>query len=105
MSRKRGASSGEPKLSALAEPVGPPRTGIGLLRPLRHRDFRWLWIGQTISMIGDGTYYVATAWLVYHDLHGSPADFAAVGIAWSLPQVLLVLASGALSDRIDRRRL
>src|SRR3989454_5731228 len=72
---------------------------------MRHRDFRLLWIGQTISMTGDGTYYVAVAWLVYQNLHGSPAAFAAVGVAWSLPQLLLLLASGALSDRMDRRRL
>jgi predicted outer membrane lipoprotein len=78
---------------------------IGLLRPMRHRDFRLLWIGQTVSMIGDGTYYVAVAWLVYQDLDGSPAAFAAVGVAWSFPQLLLVLASGALSDRMDRRHL
>ena len=78
---------------------------IGLLRPMRHRDFRLLWIGQAISMIGDGTYYVAVAWLVYQNLHGSPAAFAAVGVAWSLPQLLLLLASGALSDRMDRRHL
>src|SRR5439155_10146987 len=56
-------------------------------------------------MIGDGTYYVAVAWLVYQNLHGSPAAFAAVGVAWSLPQLLLLLASGALSDRMDRRHL
>ena len=62
---------------------------IGLLRPMRHRDFRLLWIGQTISMIGDGTYYVAVAWLVYQNLDGSPAAFAAVGVAWSLPQLVL----------------
>jgi MFS family permease len=78
---------------------------IGLLRPMRHRDFRLLWIGQTVSMIGDGTYYVAVAWLVYQDLGRSPAAFAAVGVAWSLPQLLLLLASGALSDRMDRRHL
>jgi MFS family permease len=78
---------------------------IGLLRPMRHRDFRLLWIGQTVSMIGDGTYYVAVAWLVYQDLHGSPAAFALVGIAWSLPQLALILAAGALSDRMDRRHL
>jgi MFS family permease len=85
-----------------------PRTSmsrVGLLRPLRHRDFRLLWIGQTVSMIGDGTYYVAVAWLVYQDLGRSPAAFAAVGVAWSLPQLLLLLASGALSDRMDRRHL
>src|SRR5881397_3495095 len=72
---------------------------------MRHRDFRLLWIGQAISMIGDGTYYVAVAWLVYQNLDGSPAAFAAVGVAWSLPQLLLLLASGALSDRMDRRHL
>ena len=78
---------------------------IGLLRPMRHRDFRLLWIGQTVSMVGDGTYYVAVAWLVYQDLGRSAAAFAAVGVAWSLPQLLLLLASGALSDRMDRRHL
>jgi predicted outer membrane lipoprotein len=72
---------------------------------MRHRDFRLLWIGQTVSMIGDGTYYVAVAWLVYQDLGRSAAAFAAVGVAWSLPQLLLLLASGALSDRMDRRHL
>src|SRR5215470_8181361 len=56
-------------------------------------------------MIGDGTYYVAVAWLVYQDLGRSPAALAAVGIAWSLPQLFLTLASGALSDRMDRRHL
>jgi MFS family permease len=88
----------------MAEPRGVTDR-IGLLRPMRHRDFRLLWIGQTISMIGDGTYYVAVAWLVYQDLGGSPAAFAAVGVAWSFPQILLLLASGALSDRMDRRHL
>src|SRR5262245_54636657 len=78
---------------------------IGLLRPMRHRDFRLLWIGQMVSLVGDGTYYVAVAWLVYQDLQRSPAALAAVGIAWSLPQVFLTLASGALSDRMDRRHL
>ena len=78
---------------------------IGLLRPMQHRDFRLLWIGQTVSMIGDGTYYVAVAWLVYQDLARAAATFAAVGVAWSLPQLLLLLASGALSDRMDRRHL
>jgi predicted outer membrane lipoprotein len=78
---------------------------IGLLRPLRHRDFRLLWIGQTVSLIGDGTYYVAVAWLVYQDMGQSAAAFAAVGVVWSLPQLLLLLASGALSDRMDRRHL
>src|SRR5262245_25304315 len=78
---------------------------VGVLRPLQHRDFRLLWIGQTVSMIGDGVYIFAVAWFVYKDLQASPATFALVGFAWSAPQVLLLLATGALSDRMDRRHL
>ena len=78
---------------------------VGVLRPLQHRDFRLLWIGQTVSMIGDGVYVFAVAWYVYKDLNASPATFALVGFAWSAPQVLLLLATGALSDRMDRRHL
>jgi MFS family permease len=50
-------------------------------------------------------YAVAMAWQVYEDMDASPAAFAAVGVAWTVPQLLLLLVSGALSDRMDRRRL
>jgi hypothetical protein len=78
---------------------------VGVLRPLRLRDFRLLWLGQTISFVGDGVYIFAVAWLIYRDLDASPATFALVGAAWSLPQVLLLMATGALTDRMDRRHL
>src|SRR5918999_590944 len=77
---------------------------IGILRPLRVRDFALLWSGLTVSFIGDGIYIIAIAWQTY-DLSNSPSALAAVGIAWSLPQVVLLLASGVLSDRLDRRHL
>ncbi len=34
----------------------------GLLRPLAERDFRLLWGGQAISLVGDGVLTVALAW-------------------------------------------
>ena len=77
---------------------------VGILRPLRVRDFAFLWIGLTVSFIGDGIYIIAIAWQTY-DLSNSPSALAAVGIAWSLPQVVLLLVSGVLSDRLDRRLL
>jgi hypothetical protein len=77
---------------------------VGILRPLRIRDFAFLWIGLTVSFIGDGVYIIAIAWQTY-DLSNSPSALAAVGIAWSLPQVILLLITGVLSDRIDRRLL
>ena len=77
---------------------------LGILQPLSIRDFAWLWIGMTVSMVGDGIYIVAIAWQVYQ-LSNTPTALAAVGIAWSLPQVILLLGSGVLSDRLDRRHL
>ena len=77
---------------------------LGIVRPLAIRDFRLLWLGTVVSFLGDGVYVVAIAWQVY-DQWNRPGALAGVGIAWSLPQVVLVLLSGVLSDRFDRRRL
>jgi MFS family permease len=78
---------------------------IGILRPLRYRDFSLLWTGQTVSMIGDGIYVVAIAWQVYDLTNDSTTALALVGVAWTLPVVLLSLGAGVLADRFDRRRL
>jgi len=77
---------------------------VGILRPLRIRDFRLLWIGLTVSMIGDGIYAVAVAWQAY-EIWNEPSALAAVGLAWSIPQAAVLLFSGVLSDRLDRRHL
>ena len=37
---------------------------VKILRPLRLRDFALLWSGMTVSLLGDGMYYVAIAWQV-----------------------------------------
>jgi len=75
-----------------------------MLSALRHRDFRLLWTGQSVSLIGDGIYLVAIAWLVY-DLSNAPGALALVGLAWTLPQVATLLLAGVLSDRFERRLL
>jgi MFS family permease len=77
---------------------------VGILRPLRIRDFRLLWIGLAVSMIGDGVYAVAVAWQAY-EIWNEPSALAAVGLAWSIPQAVVLLFSGVLSDRMDRRHL
>src|SRR5687768_7946929 len=77
---------------------------LGIVRPLAIRDFRLLWLGTVVSFLGDGVYIVAIAWQVY-DQWNRPSALAGAGIAWSLPQVVLVLGSGVLSDRFDRRKL
>jgi hypothetical protein len=41
-------------------------------RPLRHRDFRLLWTGLAISLVGSGLWLVALAWRVIDELGGGP---------------------------------
>src|SRR3990172_5620093 len=73
-----------------------------MLRTLRHREFRLLWAGQSISMAGDGIFFVALPWQVY-ELSNAPTALAVVGIAWTFPMVLALLAAGVASHRLDRR--
>jgi DHA3 family tetracycline resistance protein-like MFS transporter len=84
--------------------IEPSWSRIGILRPLRIRDFRLLWAGMSISLIGDGIYLVAIALQVY-SMSDNPSDLALVGLAWTGPMVLVLLFSGVLSDRLERRRL
>ena len=77
---------------------------VGIFRPLSIRDFALLWTGMTVSLVGDGIYTVAIAWQVY-ELSNAPTALAVVGAAWMIPQVLLLLVGGAISDRVDRRQI
>jgi DHA3 family tetracycline resistance protein-like MFS transporter len=77
---------------------------LRLLTPLRHREFRLLWTGMTVSLIGDGITTVALAWQAY-DLSNLPTAFSVVGFAMTLPQVVLLLVGGAVSDRFERRKV
>ena len=71
---------------------------------LRIRDFALLWAGMSISLIGDGVYFVALAWQVY-DLSNSPTALSVVGLAWTLPLAIFVLLGGVVTDRVERRRV
>ena len=77
---------------------------IGLFRPLRSRDFRLLWAGQTVSLVGDGIFLIAMAWTAFQ-LWNSPASLSIVGIAMTVPLIGCLLLGGAVSDRFDRRRV
>jgi MFS family permease len=77
---------------------------VTLLTPLRQRDFALLWSGMTVSLLGDGIYFVAIAWQVYA-LSNAPTALSVVGVAWTLPTVIFLLVGGAISDRRERRRL
>jgi MFS family permease len=74
------------------------------LRPLRERDFALVFAGTTVSALGDGLYYIALAWQTY-ELSNIPTAMSIVGVAATLPQLVFLLVGGALSDRMDKRRL
>ena len=78
--------------------------GLGVLRPLRIRNFALLWAGFSVSLLGDGIYFVAIAWQVY-ELSNVPTALSIVGVAWTLPQVLFLLVGGAVSDRFNLRNI
>src|SRR6476620_208909 len=66
--------------------------------------FRNLWIGGAISAFGDQFYLVALPWLVLQ-LTGSNLAVGTVLMAAAVPRALLMLAGGAVSDRIAPRRI
>ncbi len=87
---------------ALDRPGGFTR--VNLLAPLRHRDFARLWAGQTASLVGDGVFLVAMAWQVYA-ISNAPTALSLVGIAMTIPTIVLLLVGGVVTDRFDRRRV
>jgi MFS family permease len=85
---------------ALDRPGGVSR--VQLLAPLRYRDFRVLWMGMSVSLLGDGIFLVAIAWEAFA-LWNAPAALAIVGIGMTVPTVVCLLPGGVVSDRFDRR--
>jgi len=71
-------------------------------RPLRHRDFRNLWIGQMISTLGGSIGTVAVPYQVY-ELTGSTALVGLLGLASLVPLLVVPLIGGAIADAHDRR--
>ena len=72
-----------------------------LFRSLSYRPFALLWGGQTISRLGGSLFSIALAWWVLQ-LTGSAAAMGTVLIAANIPQLLLSLVGGVVSDLFPR---
>jgi len=86
------------------EAVSQPAGRVRALDAMRSRDFRLLWGGQTVSLIGDGAFLVALGWKTF-ELTGSTGSLAIVLMAHSLAMLTTLLIGGALADRYERRTL
>jgi MFS family permease len=97
-----GASTEESKPMATADSSAsrPPVPE----NPLRGRHFRLLWIGNTVSWLGDQCYIVALPWIILQ-LTGSAIALGAIMMFAAAPRAVLMLVGGALTDRISARRI
>jgi MFS family permease len=75
-----------------------------VLQALRSRDFRLLWTGQAISLLGDMAFLVALGWRTY-TLTGSARSLGYVLTLQGIGLLSTLLIGGAFADRYDRRTL
>lgn len=71
--------------------------------PTARRDFRLLWTGQSVSLLGDQFMLIALPLMAVTTLGASAAQAALLPFAFKLPFLLLGLPVGALLDQIRRR--
>jgi MFS family permease len=72
------------------------------VRPLRHRDYRLLWTGLAVALLGSGLWLVALAWQVI-ELGGGPVQLSVVTTAYSIGLLVCVLFGGIAADRLPQR--
>ena len=92
----------EDATEALAE--GDRPLGGTALTALRHRAFRRVFIGASLSNVGSWMQNVVLGALAY-DLTGSPAFVGVMIFAQLGPVLLFAMVGGLLADIFDRRRL
>src|SRR3954463_5549410 len=68
------------------------------------RQFRLLFLGQALSVVGDRMTQVVLPFAVL-SIGGSVADVGIVAAAGFLPFIVLGLIGGVVADRVERRRI
>ena len=81
-----------------------PKTANPIFRVMSLRDFRLLFTGTSLSLLGDQFALIATPWLVL-ELTGDPMKLGLVLALEGLPRAAFMLVGGAITDRISPRRM
>jgi MFS family permease len=84
--------------AAIPEPAPKPR------HPITRPHFRNLWIGATVSLLGDQFYLVALPWLALQ-LTRSSLALGTILMTAAVPRAALMLIGGAVIDRFSARRV
>ncbi len=75
-----------------------------IAEPLRHRDFRLLWTGQTLTLLGSFVSNIAYPFQVLQ-LGGSAPELGALVSVYATSSLVFLLVGGAVADRVSRRML
>lgn len=92
------ATAGQPPSSA------PPGGGFDLsgFEALKIRGFQWFAVSTSLQMGAENMQTLANGWFAYQ-LTGSAAILGLTLLAQAIPQILLSVVGGAVSDRLPRR--
>jgi MFS family permease len=75
------------------------------LTPMRQsRDFRLLFLGQSVSEFGGNITFVAVPFQVYQ-ITGSTLAVGLIGLCELVPLLVLPIIGGAIADAVERRRM
>ena len=93
-----------PYAGRVMTPLGRLRRAAIDVEPLRHVDFRRLWLGNSLGMVGFQLTAVAVPVQVF-ELTGSSFWVGMLGLVGLVPLVAFGLWGGAVADAVDRRLL
>ncbi|MCB9450987.1 MAG: MFS transporter [Anaerolineaceae bacterium] len=85
-----------------AEAVKPARSGLAVFRPLKSRNFVLVWLGESVSILGDQFHFVALSLLVLNLTQSGLALGTVLAVA-GIPRAALMLLGGAVTDRFSPR--
>lgn len=71
---------------------------------LRNRNFALLWIGQSVSIVGDVVYFLAINWYILEKT-GSALQIGGNVIFTVISSMIFSSVAGVVADRWDRRRI
>jgi MFS family permease len=92
-------------VSKVFQPRRERQPSVGYLELLRgNRSFRFLWLGQVVSQMGDWFDTIAVYTITLR-LTGSSRSVALIMVARFLPSVVMGPLSGVVADRFSRRSI
>ncbi|MCA9984715.1 MAG: MFS transporter [Anaerolineales bacterium] len=81
------------------------KQGMTVREILAVANYRWLWLGQTVSEFGDALTHLALILLINRVTDGDTSAIAYLLIALAIPRATLGLLAGVFVDRWDRKRI